>query len=345
MARSIYITSAEGHSGKSTVALGVLDALSHAVAARRRLPPDRPVDGRARLRARDAPQRTTASIWRTSECIGVTYDDVHDRPGCRARRRSSSASRRWRRSATPSSSSAATTPMSEAPPSSRYNARIAANLGAPVLLVLGGRVGQGSARAPRPAIRARRTSWGRSRRSRSPSSRTARPGSSPSSPTAPTRTRLDEIVAAIGAGRRRCRAVPGARDRPPVLGDPRRPVPRRPERARESCARSTGSLRQGRRGAADARGARRRRRRHVDGQRPAAARRGRPRGRARRPHRGAARRAASRNASGTFPSLAGIVLNGGFHAPRRRSSGSSTASARRCRSSRTDLGTYDTAVA
>ncbi|WP_292725877.1 AAA family ATPase, partial [Microbacterium sp. UBA837] len=30
MAQSIFITSAEGHSGKSTIALGVLDALSHA---------------------------------------------------------------------------------------------------------------------------------------------------------------------------------------------------------------------------------------------------------------------------------------------------------------------------
>ena len=31
MATSIYITSAEGHSGKSSVALGVLDTLSHEV--------------------------------------------------------------------------------------------------------------------------------------------------------------------------------------------------------------------------------------------------------------------------------------------------------------------------
>ena len=31
MARSIYITSAEGHSGKSTVALGVLDTLTHQI--------------------------------------------------------------------------------------------------------------------------------------------------------------------------------------------------------------------------------------------------------------------------------------------------------------------------
>ena len=31
MARSIYITSAEGHTGKSTVALGVLESLRHSV--------------------------------------------------------------------------------------------------------------------------------------------------------------------------------------------------------------------------------------------------------------------------------------------------------------------------
>jgi phosphate acetyltransferase len=31
VARSIYITSVEGHAGKSTIALGVLDTLSHEI--------------------------------------------------------------------------------------------------------------------------------------------------------------------------------------------------------------------------------------------------------------------------------------------------------------------------
>ena len=31
MAQSIYLTSAEGHSGKSTIALGVLDALARGI--------------------------------------------------------------------------------------------------------------------------------------------------------------------------------------------------------------------------------------------------------------------------------------------------------------------------
>ena len=105
-------------------------------------------------------------------------------------------------------------------------------------------------------------------------------------------------------------------------------------RARRSCAAVDGDAAQGRPRAARPRGARRRRRRHVDGQRAAAAHRGRRRRRRRPTAPRCCSRRCWRNASGTFPSLAGIVLNGGFDAARRRSSGSSTASARRCRSSR-----------
>ena len=79
MARSIYITSAEGHSGKSTVALGVLDSLSHAT----------PRVGVFRAIARSTVERDYVLEMLLDhdgvdlayeECIGVTYDDVRQDP-------------------------------------------------------------------------------------------------------------------------------------------------------------------------------------------------------------------------------------------------------------------------
>ncbi|MCT6980987.1 AAA family ATPase, partial [Salmonella enterica subsp. enterica serovar Oranienburg] len=77
MAQSILITSAEGHSGKSTIALGVLDALSHSAArvgvfrtiARSRDERDYVLD---LLLAHDGVDLDYDA------CIGVHYDDVHD---------------------------------------------------------------------------------------------------------------------------------------------------------------------------------------------------------------------------------------------------------------------------
>ena len=75
MAQSIFITSAEGHSGKSTIALGVLDALSHAA----------PRVGVFRPIARSTVERDYVLEMLLDhdsvdldydDCLGVTYDDV-----------------------------------------------------------------------------------------------------------------------------------------------------------------------------------------------------------------------------------------------------------------------------
>jgi phosphate acetyltransferase len=141
VARSIYITSAEGHTGKSTVALGVLEALRHSVG---RVGVFRPI---ARSTAeRDYVlelllQRTTAGIP-YEEAVGVGYEDVH----ADADAALGEIVRRFRaveaRCDTVVILGSDYTDVGS-PTELGYNARIAANLGAPVLLVLGGRVGQG----------------------------------------------------------------------------------------------------------------------------------------------------------------------------------------------------------
>ncbi len=137
MAKSIYVASAEGHSGKSAVALGVLDTLLRGVG---RVGVFRPVARSTRepdfvlelLLSRDGVD------FDYDECIGVTYEAVHDDPDAALSRivdRFKSIERRcdavvivgsdYTDVATPTELS--------------YNAHIAANLGAPVLLVLAGR--------------------------------------------------------------------------------------------------------------------------------------------------------------------------------------------------------------
>ncbi|WP_067194266.1 phosphate acetyltransferase [Microbacterium sp. XT11] len=137
MARSIYITSAEGHTGKSTVALGVLDALmrvSPRVGVFR--PIARAVADRDEilelLLAHDGVQLAY------EDCIGVTYDDVRDDPD----RALSTIVARFK--AVEAQCDAVVIVGSDytdvaSPAELGYNARIAANLGAPVLLVLSGR--------------------------------------------------------------------------------------------------------------------------------------------------------------------------------------------------------------
>ena len=141
MARSLYITSAEGHTGKSTVALGVLEALRHSVG---RVGVFRPI---ARTTAeRDYVlelllQRTTAELS-YEDAVGVGYEDVH----ADADAALGEIVRRFR--AVESRCDTVVILGSDytdigSPTELAYNARIAANLGAPVLLVLGGRIGQG----------------------------------------------------------------------------------------------------------------------------------------------------------------------------------------------------------
>ena len=141
MAQSIYITSAEGHSGKSTVALGVLDVLSHAT----------PRVGvfRAIARSTDEPDYVLEMLLahdgvdlQYDECVGATYDDVRRDP----EQALSTIVERYK--AVEAQCDAVVIVGSDftdvaSPAELGYNARIAVNLGAPVLLVLGGRSQQG----------------------------------------------------------------------------------------------------------------------------------------------------------------------------------------------------------
>ncbi|WGD37092.1 phosphate acetyltransferase [Lysinibacter sp. HNR] len=142
MARSIYITSAEGHSGKSTVALGILNTL---IRSTPRVAVFRPI-------ARSTSERdyvldmlnahATAGVP-YDECVGTTYEEVHADP-------EEALSRIVERFKAVEARSDAVIILGSdytdvgSPTELSYNARIAANLGAPVLLVLGGRKRQGS---------------------------------------------------------------------------------------------------------------------------------------------------------------------------------------------------------
>src|SRR5680860_131114 len=86
VARSIYITSAEGNTGKSTIALGVLDTLAHTV---EKVGVFRPIDRSsgepdyvlelllAHLWEGAAPGATLQSY---DQSIGASYEDVHTDP-------------------------------------------------------------------------------------------------------------------------------------------------------------------------------------------------------------------------------------------------------------------------
>ncbi|WP_243224526.1 phosphate acetyltransferase [Microbacterium sp. CIAB417] len=154
MARSIYITSAEGHTGKSTIALGVLDALMRVT----------PRVGVFRPIARSSAERDYVLELLLAhdgvqldyeDCIGVTYDDVRADPD----RALSTIVARFK--AVEAQCDAVVIIGSDytdvgSPAELGFNARIAANLAAPVLLVLSGRdqqhraeqLGTTSARTP-----------------------------------------------------------------------------------------------------------------------------------------------------------------------------------------------------
>ncbi|RZT60704.1 phosphate acetyltransferase [Microcella alkaliphila] len=154
MARNLYITSAEGNSGKSTVALGVLNALSSRV---QRVGVFRPI---ARVSAERAAATASGVIGADSaanrdyvletllahdgvdldydECIGVSYDEVHADPDAAL----ATIVERYR--AVERQCDAVVIVGSDytdisTPTEFTVNARIAANLGAPVVLVIGGR--------------------------------------------------------------------------------------------------------------------------------------------------------------------------------------------------------------
>ncbi|QPE04015.1 phosphate acetyltransferase [Microbacterium schleiferi] len=149
MAQSIFITSAEGHSGKSTIALGVLDALSHATPrvgvfraiARSTVEPDYVLEMLLAHDGVDLPYE---------DCIGVTYDEVRADPDAAL----GTIVERYK--AVEAQCDAVVIIGSDytdvgSPAELGYNARIAANLGAPVLLVMSGRSGEAEKLGSSPA--------------------------------------------------------------------------------------------------------------------------------------------------------------------------------------------------
>lgn len=142
MSRSIYITSAEGASGKSTIALGILDALSSQV---QRVGVFRPISRAGRGGAEERDYVLDVLLAHDGvdlgyeECIGVGYDEVHADPEAAL----ATIVERYR--AVERQSDAVVIVGSDytdvsSPTELSTNARIAANLGAPVVLVLGGRL-------------------------------------------------------------------------------------------------------------------------------------------------------------------------------------------------------------
>jgi phosphate acetyltransferase len=140
MGSSVYVASVEGYTGKSTVALGVLEQLSRRV---ERIGVFRPI---VRADASSFAGRdyvldllTSHEAVRLSydECAGVTYDEVHDGPTAALDR----IVERYHEVA--EQCDAVVIVGSDytdvgTPTEFSFNARIAANLGAPVLLVLNG---------------------------------------------------------------------------------------------------------------------------------------------------------------------------------------------------------------
>jgi len=141
--KQVYVTSAEGNTGKSTVALGVIRTLARQVG---RVGVFRPI-------ARTADERDYVLEWLLTnqtadlsydEAVGVNYDEVHADPDAALAR----IIERYKR--IEGRCDAVVVVGSDytdvgAPTELSYNARIAANLGAPVLLVVGGRAGHGGA--------------------------------------------------------------------------------------------------------------------------------------------------------------------------------------------------------
>ena len=140
MGSSVYVASFEGFTGKSTVALGLLEQLSRRVG---RLVVFRPVV-RADTGAHggrdyvlDLLTSHEAVAMSYDDCAGVTYDEVHDDPSAAldriVERYHQVADRCDAVLVVGSDYTDVSTPTEFS-----YNARIAANLGAPVLLVLNG---------------------------------------------------------------------------------------------------------------------------------------------------------------------------------------------------------------
>ncbi|MGO4536611.1 phosphate acetyltransferase [Leifsonia sp. 2MCAF36] len=218
MARSIYITSAEGHTGKSTVALGVLESLRHSVG---RVGVFRPIARSTEERDYVLElllQRTTAGLS-YEEALGVSYEDVHaDADAALA-----AIVQRFR--AVEAQCDTVVILGSDftdvgSPTELAYNARISANLGAPVLLVLGGRVGQGFGERlgqadPRSPEELRQLA-----ELAVAELRVEHAGLLAVVANRADENRLDDIVAAVGSAVEAAAVAAGTSDRPPVWAIP-----------------------------------------------------------------------------------------------------------------------------
>ncbi|MFC8734629.1 phosphate acetyltransferase [Luteimicrobium sp. NPDC057192] len=139
--RSVYITSPEGETGKSTVALGVLELLQRRF---RRVGVFRPVARSAQANPRSGRDYVLELLLARDsvdlgyeQCVGVTYDEVHDDP-------EGSLSQIVAKFHDVAVACDAVLVLGSdytdvaGPTELSFNARVAANLGAPVLLVLSG---------------------------------------------------------------------------------------------------------------------------------------------------------------------------------------------------------------
>ncbi len=140
MGRSVYIASVEGYTGKSTVALGVLEQLSRRV---ERVGVFRPIvrADSGQYGGRDYVLELLTAHEAVSltydECAGVTYDEVHHDPTAALDRIVERYHEVTERCDAVVVVGSDYTDIGT-PTEFSYNARIAANLGAPVLLVLNG---------------------------------------------------------------------------------------------------------------------------------------------------------------------------------------------------------------
>ncbi len=137
MTASIYLTSAEGRTGKSAIAIGVLDAL---LADAPRVGVFRPLirDRVERDRVLELLLARASADVEYERCIGVTYEEAHEDPEAAMTR--IVASYRAMRDACDAVLVVGSDFTDVAVPTElTFNARIAANLDAPVVLILGGR--------------------------------------------------------------------------------------------------------------------------------------------------------------------------------------------------------------
>lgn len=153
MTASIYLTSAEGRTGKSAIAIGVLDAL---LADAPRVGVFRPLirSGAARDRVLELLLSRATAGHHYEQCVGVTYEEAHDDADA-AITKIVAAYRAMRGDCDVVLIVGSDFTDVAAPTELTFNARIAANLDSPVLLILGGRqqdraetLGQSAARTP-----------------------------------------------------------------------------------------------------------------------------------------------------------------------------------------------------